>query len=138
MTWKFGGQVYRTPKQYFLHKESKYETSESVHPAVRLRMLKTGWRPPALNEFQLVCDGRGNYCWKKNVPGHEPIEIPEWPFKSGGVPTAESSDTEELMEIVLLDKQAIDLLNGEEENENLMGSGVVGEKSGWMKWLGWS
>ncbi|CAG7850078.1 SubName: Full=Uncharacterized protein {ECO:0000313/EMBL:CCA75652.1} [Serendipita indica DSM 11827] len=68
--FKFGGQRYRTPGQYYLkqsvEKKTIFRTSEFIHPSVRVRMQSTDWRPPALDGFKLELDeARKIYYWVK-------------------------------------------------------------------------
>lgn len=102
--FKLGGVLYRTPGEY-VHKDPWTgkpapigETKESIHPSVRVRLLKSlehklDWQPIALNGFRLVETSEPNegpgWKWVKTVKGPDgkdkDVEIPEYRIKPDSV-----------------------------------------------------
>jgi len=81
-TFIAGGSTTRTPGQYFLAKchqnGSAYETNETIHSSVRMRMLKKkgGYKPDALKGFKLSKDEEGwKWTGKFKVDGRKEREV---------------------------------------------------------------
>ena len=81
-----GSSKYRTPGQYNPSGSGDLVAGnmESIHPSVRVRMMKMpSWKFPALEGFEAVRHD-GEWKWVKNIKGSEkPVIIPEYPIKKG-------------------------------------------------------
>ncbi|CAG7850077.1 SubName: Full=Uncharacterized protein {ECO:0000313/EMBL:CCA75651.1} [Serendipita indica DSM 11827] len=140
--FKFGGQRYRNPGQYYLHhsfeKQTIFRTSEFIHPSVRVRMLRTGWRPPALHNFALQHDAdRDTYYWAREceVPGKGNVQlrIEEWRINIVDQTQGDIHHNQVNMESYLLDPEAVKDIQDLTSPEKI--GKVTGQKSGWLKWL---
>ncbi|CAG7850081.1 SubName: Full=Uncharacterized protein {ECO:0000313/EMBL:CCA74893.1} [Serendipita indica DSM 11827] len=140
--FKFGGQRYRTPGQYYLEQSVKegsiFRTSEFIHPSVRVRMLSTDWRPPALDGFKLKRDEKG-YYWVKECDvsgvGKVQLRLDESPVWVHDQTEEELQQRHVDMESYLInqDKKAKEIFEDDKCHERL--AKVVGVKSGWLQWL---
>lgn len=113
----YGGASIRTPGEYYTNKdEGGFETNEYIHPSVRRRLMKnrdsneSQWKPPALNDFDLVKNQDGSaWAWVKlSDERQKDIIIREWMPKhlDNGLPEGEEAAMIPESEMRLLENDA--------------------------------